>query len=147
MVFVLAAQHSILIEILAVHRVMTWLLLLLRVLVFIETSQSSTTLRGTASRIFQRTNEKTPASNAIMASHLRFTSVPSSPRSGKTDVDKQLQSLNAEIISPFMTIETVCVGLKRLGDIYNCIDEVTMLAQQPSSPLQAAAKNRHRARA
>jgi hypothetical protein len=131
MVFVVAAQHSILIEILAVHRVMTWLVLLLRVLVFIETSQSSTTSHGTASRIFyfQRTNEKTPAFNTIMASHLRSTSVPSSPRSGKTDVNEQLQSLNAEIISPLMTIETVCVGLKRLGDIYDCIDEVTMLAQ------------------
>ncbi|VAI86924.1 unnamed protein product [Triticum turgidum subsp. durum] len=77
-------------------------------------------------------NEKTSASNTIMAPHLRSTSVPSSPRSGETDVDQQLHSLNTATVSPLSTIGTVCVGLRRLGDIYDCIDERTCL---PSSQI------------
>ena len=90
--------------------------------------------RRAASLIFylQRANEKTSASNTIMAPHLRSTSVPSSPRSGETDVDQQLHSLNTATISPLSTIGTVCVGLRRLGDIYDCIDELTCL---PSSQI------------
>uniref|UniRef100_A0A453RQN9 Uncharacterized protein n=1 Tax=Aegilops tauschii subsp. strangulata TaxID=200361 RepID=A0A453RQN9_AEGTS len=56
--------------------------------------------------------------------HLRSASAPSSPRSNKPQVEQQLQSLSATISSPLATIDTTCEGLRKLADIYSCIEEM-----------------------
>ena len=59
-----------------------------------------------------------------MAYHLRSGSAPSSPRSSIPQVEQQLQSLSATISSPLATIDTTCEGLRKLADIYSCIEEM-----------------------
>uniref|UniRef100_A0A8R7QZ48 Uncharacterized protein n=2 Tax=Triticum urartu TaxID=4572 RepID=A0A8R7QZ48_TRIUA len=59
-----------------------------------------------------------------MACHLRSASTPSSPRSSNTQVEQQLQILSATVSSPSATINTMCHGLKRLADIYSCIQNM-----------------------
>ncbi|KAM0876031.1 hypothetical protein ACQ4PT_036428 [Festuca glaucescens] len=59
-----------------------------------------------------------------MAYHQRSSIAPSSPRSNKPEVEQQLQSLSTAISSPSVTIDTTCDCLKRLGDIYNSIEEM-----------------------
>ncbi|KAM3190208.1 hypothetical protein ACQJBY_068425 [Aegilops geniculata] len=59
-----------------------------------------------------------------MAYHLRSASAPSSPRSHKTEVEQQLQSLSTTISSPLATIDTMHNGLRRLAAIYSCIEKM-----------------------
>ncbi|CAD6265025.1 unnamed protein product [Miscanthus lutarioriparius] len=56
-----------------------------------------------------------------MASIIRSTSLPSSLRSEAIDIEEQLQSLKETISSA--TIETIVDGIKRLGEVYNNIEQ------------------------
>ncbi|KQJ99302.1 uncharacterized protein LOC100842779 [Brachypodium distachyon] len=67
-----------------------------------------------------------------MAFHLRSISLPSRPQVSETEIEQELLSLEASISSS-ITISTMCDGLRRLGDIYNVVEEIVCL---PSSSQQ-----------
>ncbi|KAF8664773.1 hypothetical protein HU200_054495 [Digitaria exilis] len=62
-----------------------------------------------------------------MACHQRSTSLPCLPYSTELNVEQELQSLKAHISSPSPTIGAACDGLRRLGDVYSCIEEMMCL--------------------
>ncbi|XP_062192535.1 uncharacterized protein LOC133896034 [Phragmites australis] len=62
-----------------------------------------------------------------MAGHQRSASWPSMAHPNKIKIDEALHSISSVISSPSATIEMVCKGLRRLGDIYSCISEIICL--------------------
>jgi len=42
-------------------------------------------------------------------------------------VEQELQTLKARISSPLATIDTTCDGLRQLGDLYSCVEEMLCL--------------------
>lgn len=72
-----------------------------------------------------------------MACHQRSTSLPCLSYSTELNVEQELQNLKVNISSPSATIGTACDGLRRLGDVYSCIEDMMCL---PSN--QALARQR-----
>ncbi|CAD6343248.1 unnamed protein product [Miscanthus lutarioriparius] len=62
-----------------------------------------------------------------MACHQRSTSLPSLPHSTESNVEQELQTLKPRISSPLATIDTTCDGLRQLGDLYSCLEEMLCL--------------------
>ena len=75
-----------------------------------------------------------------MAYHLRSASAPSSPRSNKSEVEQQLQSVSCITSSPPATIDAACDGLRMLVDIYNNIEEVICTPSNQASLCQTLQK-------
>ena len=72
--------------------------------------------------ISKETRKNTAALVEAMASILRSTSLPSSLHSEEINIEEQLQSLKATIASA--TTEKVVDGIRRLGGLYNSIEEM-----------------------
>ena len=77
-------------------------------------------LSSTASQV--KTSDTTTIQT--MSFHLRSVSFPSKRCSNEAEVQDELQSLEASFSCPSATIEVMCDGLRRLGDVYRHIEEM-----------------------
>ncbi|KAL6661962.1 hypothetical protein ACP70R_001346 [Stipagrostis hirtigluma subsp. patula] len=71
-----------------------------------------------------------------MACHLRSVSLPSQRHSNETEVEDELHSLQASISSPSASIDDMCDGLRRLGDVYNHIEAIIHLPSNQVCSIQ-----------
>ncbi|XP_072981240.1 uncharacterized protein [Typha angustifolia] len=62
-----------------------------------------------------------------MSCHLRSISLPSRPHSLVHKVEEELQELRTHLASSTLTAQMICHSLKKIGDLYECIDELFCL--------------------
>ena len=120
--YVATAQHFISGNILLVGGVAVLLLQLPWLYILANRSLVDTIPAQLLTAISKETRKNTAALVEAMASILRSTSLPSSLHSEEINIEEQLQSLKATIASA--TTEKVVDGIRRLGGLYNSIEEM-----------------------